>query len=48
MRCIRLQQHEDKENDFSIHAIPFLGDSRPEAIERRQKWISFVNLTRRI
>ena len=28
---------QDKENDSSIHEIPFHGDSRPEAIKRRRK-----------
>jgi len=29
-----------------VHTIPFFGDSRPEAIKRRKKWVDFVKAKR--
>lgn len=48
-RCVAsgYNNTKDEENDFSIHEIPFYGHSRPKAIKRRRKWISFVNSTRK-
>ena len=36
---------KDEKKGISIHTIPFFNDSRPEAMKRRRKWISFVNAT---
>ena len=36
---------KDEKKGISIHTIPFFNDSRPEAVKRRRKWISFVNAT---
>ena len=38
---------KDEKKGISIHTIPFFNDSRPEAVKRRRKWISFVNATRK-
>ena len=29
-----------------VHNIPFFGDSRPEAIKRRKKWVDFIQAKR--
>ena len=36
----------DAENRIALHRIPFYGDSRPEAVKRRQRWIDFVKQRR--
>ena len=38
---------KDEKKGISIHTIPFFNDSRPEAVKRRRKWISFVNASRK-
>ena len=34
------------DRDKSMHRLPFHGDTRPEAILRRRRWIDFVRKTR--
>lgn len=36
----------DPPNRIYVHAIPYFGDSRPEALNRRKKWVDFVKLKR--
>ena len=36
----------DPANRIFVHTIPFFGDSRPEAIKRRKKWVDFVKTKR--
>ena len=32
----------DPSKGIFVHTIPFFGDSRPEAIKRRKKWVELV------
>lgn len=32
----------DIPNGIGLHRIPFFGDSRPECVKRRKKWVDFV------
>ena len=36
----------DREKGLSLHRIPFWDDERPEAKERKEKWIGFVRKNR--
>ena len=36
----------DPANRIYVHAIPFFGDLRPEAIKQRKKWLNFVKTKR--
>ena len=36
----------DPSKGIFVHTIPFFGDSRPEAIKRRKKWVDFVKAKR--
>ena len=36
----------DPDRGIFLHRIPFFGDSRPEAIKRRKKWVDFVKTKR--
>lgn len=36
----------DPSRRIFVHTIPFFGDSRPEAIKRRKKWVDFVKMKR--
>ena len=33
-------------NHIALHPIPYYGDSRPEAMKRRRRWIQFVKRRR--
>ena len=48
-RCVAFgcSNTKDEIKGFSIHQIPFYGDTRSEAVKRRGKWISFVNGNRK-
>ena len=47
-RCVvsKCSNIADPKNGIFIHAIPFFGDSRPEAMKRRKKWVDFVKTKR--
>ena len=45
--CVGCSNTKDEIKGFSIHQIPFYGDTRSEAVKRRGKWISFVNGNRK-
>lgn len=36
----------DPSRRIFVHTIPFFGDSHPEAIKRRKKWVDFVKMKR--
>ena len=36
----------DPKNGIILHKIPYEGDSRPEAIKRRKRWVDFVKRKR--
>ena len=36
----------DPKNGIILHKIPYEGDSRPEAIKRRKRWVEFVKRKR--
>ena len=36
----------DLQKCIAIHRIPYYGDSRPEAVKRRKRWIDFVKQKR--
>ena len=38
---------KDEKRGTSVHQIPFFDNQRPEVKKRRQKWIAFVNDTRK-
>lgn len=33
---------KSKKDGISLHTIPYFGDTRPEAVKRRRKWVAFV------
>ena len=36
----------DPDNDIILHAIPYNGDFRPQAVARRKRWVDFVKRKR--
>ena len=42
MRCFRCSNTPDPKSGIILHKIPYDGNSRPEAINRRKRWVNFV------
>lgn len=47
-RCVAANcgNFKDVSKNISLHAIPYFGDTRPEAQKRRRKWVEWVKLKR--
>ena len=37
---------KDVSRNISLHIIPYFGDTRPEAMKRRKKWVDWIKLKR--